>query len=388
MTVYRVLYYSWNEVTFHDCVESMCKLGYTVDVVTGKIQDYDMDEIFMEKLKKYCTVQKYDCIFSFNYFPVISRVATDCQLRYISWIFDSPHLTLDSVTLSNECNAVFLFDYFLFEMYRKKGVQTVFYMPLAYNQLRLERTISSLTPHYEHDITFLGRLYDDKYNFFDQINYLPPYLKGYMQAIIDAQQLIYGLDLCSLLFDHKKCEEMAKYVQVDMGDQFVDYRDELFRNMIRKKITVMERRNILSVIGKKYSVDLYAPQRPDKLPVSYKGYADYIKQMPTIFYTSKINLNITLRSILSGIPLRVIDILGSNGFVLTNYQSEFSEYFVNGEDLVWYESKEDMMDKISFYLVHDRERERIAHNGNVKVQQCFSYVDLLKKIFYIARPIS
>lgn len=381
MKKYKILYYTWNEYTFQDCVQSIEQLGHDVDIITGSIQNYDTDEEFMQKIKQQYALQKYDCIFTFNYFPLISRIAADCHTKYISWVFDSPHLTLDSVTLSNNCNAVFLFDYFLYEKYKSKGIATVFYMPLAYNQPRLEKKVCSIKRHYDHDITFLGKLYDDEYDFFDQIHYLPPYLNGYIHAIIDAQQLVYGFDLCSLLFDHEKCEEMAEYVHVDMGDQFTDYRDDIFRNMIRKKITVTERRQILSMIGQKYSVDLYAPKKPEHLPVNYKGYADYNCQMPDIFYTSRINLNITLRSILSGIPLRVIDILGAHGFLLTNYQAELPEYFTNGEDLVWYESREDMLEKISFYLVHDSERNRIAQNGNKKVQQNFSYSNILPKIF-------
>lgn len=384
MKAYNILYYTWHEYTYPDCTESLCRLGCTVDAVSGDIQDYDRDETFIAQMKKFCSAKKYDCIFTFNYFPVISRAAAECQIRYISWVFDSPHMTLDSVTLSNDCNAVFLFDYLLYEKYHNKGIQTVYYMPLGYNQPRLEQKISSFSPHYEHEVTFLGNLYDNEYNFFDQINYIPPYLKGYIQAIIDTQQFIYGLDFCHLLFDDEKCEEMAKYVQVDMGGQFIDYRNELFRNMIRKKITIIERRQLLSMIGQKYSVDLYSSKDPEDLPVNFKGYADYTNQMPEIFYTSKINLNITLRSILSGISLRVIDILGSHGFLLTNYQQELPEYFVNGEDLVWYESREDLMDKISFYLAHENERERIARNGNLKVQKYFSYTELLQKIFGIA----
>lgn len=384
MTTHKILYYTWAEYTFQDCTKAMLSLGFTVDVISGKIKNYDIDEIFMEQLKKYCTAQPYDCIFTFNYFPVISRVAADCRIRYISWIFDSPHVTLDSVTLSNDCNTVFLFDYLLYEKYRKKGIRTVYHMPLAYHKPRLEKFVQSLQLQYEHDITFLGTLYDDAYDFFNQINYLPPYLDGYIHAVMDAQQMIYGLDLCDSLFGHEKCREMAKYVKVDLGDQFIDYHDDLFRNMIRKKITVMERRKVLDMIGQTYQVDLYAPKEPVSLPVNYKGYAGYIYQMPKIFYTSKINLNITLRSILSGIPLRVIDILGSHGFLLTNYQMEFTQYFQNGEDIVWYESNEDMMDKISFYLSHDSERERIAHNGNLKAQKYFTYERLLPEIFDIA----
>lgn len=384
MTVKRILYYTWHEITYHDCIESMCQLGYTVDVATGSFLDYDMDEEFLSKFISCCKAHAYDCIFTFNYFPIISRAAVQCQLKYIAWVYDSPHPTLDSVTLANDYNAVFLFDYLLYEKYRKKGIQTVYYMPLAYNPYRLDQAIRNIPPHYEHDITFLGTLYEDAYNFYDQINYLPPYLEGYIRAIIDAQQLIFGLDLCSLLFDHGKCEEMAKYVRIDMGKQYSDYRDDLFRDMIRKKVTVIERKNTLSIIAQKYTVDLYSPKKPENLSVNYKGYADYTNQMPQIFYTSKINLNITLRSILSGIPLRVIDILGAHGFLLTNYQAELSEYFVNGEDLVWYESMEDMMDKISFFLTHDSERERIASNGSFKVQKYFSYTELLQKIFQMA----
>ncbi len=384
MITYKILYYTWDEYTFQDCLAALRSLGHNVDVISDHIADYDFDEAFMASLKKRCSMNKYDFIFTFNYFPVIARIAADCQLQYISWIFDSPHLTLDSITLSNEFNSVFLFDHALYEKYCAKGMQTVHYMPLAYNQPRLEKIIGGLSANYQHDITFLGTLYDDKNDFFEQINYLPPYLDGFIHAIIDTQQLIFGMDLCDLLFNHEKCEEMAKYIQIDMGGQYIDYRDDLFRNMIRKKTTVIERRQLLSMIGQRYPVDLYAPKNPHDLPVTYKGYAEYTQQMPEIFYTSKINLNITLRSILSGIPLRIIDVLGAHGFLLTNYQPELSEYFENSEELVWFEDKEDLMDKIDFYLAHDKERQRIAEKGNLKVQQCFTYEKLLPKIFEIA----
>lgn len=383
-TNYHILYYSWDEYTYEDCIECMRQLGYTVDVITGSMKDYGVDEQFFSKIKNCCLTRHYDFIFSFNYFPLLSRAADDCQIRYISWVFDSPHLTLDSVTLPNTCNAVFLFDHYLYQKYREKGITTVHHMPLAYNRKRIENKINDIVPHYNHEITFLGKLYDDEFNFFEQIHYLPPKLEGYIQAIIDAQQFIYGLDFCDLLFDHEKCMEMAAHVQIDLGDQFFDHRDEIFRNMIRKKITVMERRQILDMIGQTYAVDLYSTKAPKQLPVNYQGYADYISQMPEIFYTSKINLNMTLRSIITGIPLRIIDILGSHGFLLTNYQAELTEYFTNGKDLVWYESREDLMDKIAYYLDHDNEREQIAIHGNEKVQKYFSYTELLPKLIYSA----
>ena len=45
----------------------------------------------------------------------------------------------------------------------------------------------------------------------------------------------------------------------------------------------------------------------------------------------------TIRNIRTGIPLRVWDILGAGGFLLTNFQVELPDYFENGKDIVYYE---------------------------------------------------
>ena len=44
-----------------------------------------------------------------------------------------------------------------------------------------------------------------------------------------------------------------------------------------------------------------------------------------------------------------------------------------GEDFVYYESKEDMIDKIGYYLSHEEEREAIARNGHDKVAAAHTY---------------
>lgn len=60
---------------------------------------------------------------------------------------------------------------------------------------------------------------------------------------------------------------------------------------------------------------------------------------------SKINLNFTIPNIKSGIPLRVWDVLGAGGFLLTNYQAEIPYYFKEGEDLVCFDGIDDLCEK-------------------------------------------
>lgn len=105
--------------------------------------------------------------------------------------------------------------------------------------------------------------------------------------------------------------------------------------------------------------------------------------MPKVFANSCINLNISLKAIRTGIPLRVIDIMGCGGFVLSNYQEEIMEYMHPGVDCEVYESLEDAFYKTEFYLKHDELRERMAEKGLEHVKREFTFEDRLKVLLNI-----
>lgn len=386
----RILYYTWNENPANDCISCMKDLGHDVTVFSHAIKDYSEDPVFAQLVhdKLFSSPSgegpSYDCIFSFNYFPVISSICEAEGLPYISWVYDSPHLTLESVTLSNKCNHIYLFDYALCEKYNSQGFTNVHHMPLAYYSKRIDSLTNSLSVGntFTHDISFIGNLYNDQYNFYDQINELPDFIKGYIDGIINAQLEICGGDIIETLFDPNLCREFAKYVNINMGNKFRECQNSIILDMIRKKATSIERPQLLSSLGNTFNVALYSGVRPDSLPVEYMGIAENSIQMPTVFATSKINLNISLRTIKTGIPLRVIDILGAGGFCLSNYQPEFDEYFSNGRDLVWYYDPMDMMEKAAYYLdpQNELERKTIARSGHEIAREIFSYEKLLPEV--------
>ncbi|MDE6615743.1 MAG: glycosyltransferase, partial [Lachnospiraceae bacterium] len=75
----------------------------------------------------------------------------------------------------------------------------------------------------------------------------------------------------------------------------------------------------------------------------------------------------------NGIPLRAMDIMGAGGFLLTNYQNDFARHFIDGEDFVSYSSREDLYNKIRYYLKHNDERRDIARNGCKSVRENHTY---------------
>ena len=85
----NILYYYWNENCKNDCVESMEQLGHTVKVWTHEIKNHSNDPAFTESINKTISSGAYDCIFSFNYFPLLSEAASKFDIPYFSWVYDS-----------------------------------------------------------------------------------------------------------------------------------------------------------------------------------------------------------------------------------------------------------------------------------------------------------
>ena len=102
--------------------------------------------------------------------------------------------------------------------------------------------------------------------------------------------------------------------------------------------------------------------------------------MNAVFRNSHLNLCPTLKSIASGIPLRALDIMGAGGVLFSNYQPELAESFVDGEDLIMYESIEDALDKADYYLKNKEGLAQIAQRAKEKARKKFSYDDRIKTI--------
>ena len=209
------------------------------------------------------------------------------------------------------------------------------------------------------------RLYDK----FQNINF---YAKGYLDGLIQAQLKVYGCNFLREMLTPEIVEEMQKIYPTDPNASTVLSAEAIYADyVLARQVTAIERQDILKrLAATKYRIDLYTYDAKKCINgVNNRGIADYYDEMPYVFMNSKINLNITLRSIRTGIPLRALDIMGCGGFLITNYQEEMGWYFKEGEDYVCYTDYEELMEKIDYYLKHDNERKRIAENGCQKVRE-------------------
>lgn len=384
----NILLYTWKSFMQPDMQAVLKNMGHSVTLFQSPIKDYLNDSVFEDLLRSYLQKGNYDFVFSFNYFPVISKVCSSVipSIKYVSWFYDSPGLNSYSKTITNPCNYIFHFDSHACNELRTLGASHVYYLPLAVNTNRLDDIVyeENDLQAFSSVISFVGSLYDGK-NFFDKINYLPPYLKGYLDGIMQAQKSVHGYNFLDEVLNDTIMSEIKKYVLYDMGNDLMLTDSFIFSSLfLGQKVTSMERIEILKLLSEFYPVDLYSDSQTTALPkVRNKGYADYIATMPKIFKLSKINLNISVRTIQSGIPLRIFDILGSGGFCITNYQEDLATCFEIGKDLVVYDSLEDLCEKVPYYLEHEDERLEIAGNGYEKVKNLHNFEERITTILEI-----
>ena len=377
----KILVYRWGSVCENIFIKALKMNGIAYAELSEKIKDYHADAEFALKIITAINREKADAVFSYDYFPIISSICEINNIPYISWIYDCPLHTAYSKTIINRMNHIFCFDAAFSEKIRKLGVEHIYHFPLAADPEIFEVIVSqekkdpSLQVKYKSDISFVGDLYNGEKNRIRHTK-LSDHTDGYIEGLIRAGSLVPGCYSAGCSMEERAAEEAAEKCGLLLSDAYTYSRQELLADAIGMEITARERTGLIEKLSDHHEVTLYTGSHiPEgwttNASIRINGYADYEKELPYIFRNSKINLNITSRTIESGIPQRIFDILACGGFCLTNYQPEIEKYFVDGEEIAIYFGERDLLEKAAYFLEHEEERRRIAEKGRNKVRECF-----------------
>lgn len=382
----KILFVDWNCYGGQDMKAALQGCGATLSFYPFSPRTDRNDAAFEADFSKAIRSFSPQFVFSFDYFPVISKVCNMLEVVYVSWVYDNPLVSLYSYTLANPWNRVFLFDRQEYLFFKNNGIHTVYYLPLAAAPGRLRSDASSpdIARKYRADISFVGSLYTEpKHQLYNRIRNLPDFTRGYLDGIMQAQKHIYGATLIEELLSEEVLSELRRACPCPPHPDGVETESYLYSNyFLLRHVTAMERTELIQEIARKYSLQLYTNDRTYTCPgCTNHGPVDYYLEAPYVFFHSKINLNITLRSIKSGIPLRAFDIMGSQGFLLTNYQDDFLDCFIPDEDFVYYTDTGNLLDKIEYYLSHEKERLEICRNGYEKILSHHTYENRIPVLF-------
>lgn len=367
-----------------DMTWALIEMGYNVTI----LEEHQLDPLnynlpAYESFKNKLQEQPYDYVISYLFIPRVSDICEELSVNYISWTYDSPLMSLFHPAVYNQHNYTFIFDHAQYEYFHKRGTPHTFYLPLGANLSRTGALNISAQDEasYSSDISFIGNLYENNtYN--NMIHLLPEHLSLELKAYLMK-------NLCNW-HGQKPWPQTSPAVTEFMEQNLhaggwnpweMDNPTYFGILVLSRKLAEMDRITVLNTLAEHFSVDLYTNSRCENLSGVHvhKG-VDYFTDMNKIFYLSKINLNITLPSIESGIPQRIFDIMGSGGFVLTNYQPEIERFFKVGEEIEVFHDLQELLDKTAFYLDHENERLSVAINGYKKVRESHTYIHRMTKL--------
>lgn len=386
----RILFIHSEQITLMGLAYSLMKMGHSVYIPQFKVTIWASREDEIELIEEELEEGHYDLVMTYDFCPSVSVACENNKVKYYAWVYDSPLLELYRDEATSPHNYISVFDKMQYERLNKLNrIPNLFYLPLAaevdvFGKIKITKKDEK---KYGSDISFVGRLYNNRgYNeLFDEKS---ADLKKEADKITQSCRCKW--DGKNGLFG-KASEQLIEHICTQKDDlawdvYHIDKRYYAESMKLVRRCNEIERVAILNKLAEKYTVTLYSDETPEDVlkNVIIKPWVDYWSEMPKVFYLSKINLNITSRSIESGIPQRVFDIMAVGGFVLTNYQSELEDFFEIGKDLEVYHDLDELLEKVEYYLNHEKERISIALNGYKKVKKSHnSLLRLTQSMEYI-----
>lgn len=366
----RVAVVYFAELQKEELVWSLLQAGFDAQLFDSNISIYSTDENDTHSFVKYIEENGIEAFITYDFCPALSDACEIRKVPYISWIYDCPHSTLYERSVTNEFNFIFSFDRNQAEKTLLLGGKHVYHQPLGTNMLRNSGTVIDQTAEekFACDVSFVGNIYPDELYRKIEERASDTTRHEYNTIMADTYGKWDGEDRI-----HKKLSEDAltelDRVYYGSGQKKVDSDTFFASQLISRTLAGRERIEMLERLAK-YGVQFFTGTRDVSIAgVTPRPTVDQLAELPQVYYLSRINLNITLHCITSGIPARVFEIMGVGGFVISNYQPEIEELFKIDKEIVVYRSFEELEEKVRYYLANERKRLEICINGYNAVKE-------------------
>lgn len=369
-----------------DIMMALGKMGYQAVLYDKKLHFSIINMEEAEALAGYIRENEITHVISMHLIYNVSVAAEMTDFKYLVIVWDAPYDKMFTRHGRAENCWFSVFDKVDAQRFLEAGFSHIMYQPLAVNPYDIQKWKKKgrLGGYYYNEVCFIGSLYDK--NAYDkELKQIPGIMKDYFDSIFeeaafcwDGENHVYG----------KTGNDILRYLEMAVPDfklnNVFDMEDtELFEDLyLVRKLGNIERIGVLNLLAEYFSVTLCTYDSPDVAKLKNVRVTPPVKAgeaFASVVSRSKINLNISLKGIRGGTPLRVMDIMAAGGFVLTNYCAETAELFEEDKEIVMFRTPEELVEKVAYYLEHADERTRIAAAGQKRVLADFTYEKFLKR---------
>jgi spore maturation protein CgeB len=312
-----------------------------------KVNRPKVTEALLRQIREAHTVKPIDLFFSYLYDACVVPEAVDkirsMGIQTINWYCNGSY----QLHLVSEISPHY--DWCLVpEKFRLKDYVAMGARPIYCQEAANPNIYKPYDMPVEFDVTFVGQAYGDR----------PLYIKHLLEQEIDVR--VWGWGWSNFSADAQYYRKLLSRA-VRIGRSLLTKRGRL---AMRQRLVNQLRHHLSSAPARVQSTRI-------PLPASILGSTLPDEQMIQLYSRSKINLGFsscgdthqTGERILQ-VRLRDFEVPMSGGFYMVEYMAELEEFFDIGKEIVCYIDKQDLADKIKYYLKHDDERERIREAGH------------------------
>lgn len=243
------------------------------------------------------------------------------------------------------------------------------FMPLAADQSQQ----GTFNPKFACDVSFVGGVINQTL----RRNQLQPDMTRYIQSLVGKK----------LIQRSKTMEELAALYPIAEGKRITINAD--VAHYLYWEANNFYRIQTLEALLD-YDLRIYGNEdweillQGSPLFERYKGKADPNTELPDIFASSKINLNIHSIQCQGSLNQRDFNAPLCGGFLLSDWVPAAGRYFHPGTEAVYYSDIDNLRRKIDYYLPREDERKVVIEAGKQRVQLYHTYknriVDLLQTL--------
>lgn len=283
----------------------------------------------LKQIKSANTHEKIDVFFSYFYSALCRREIIDeikkMGILTINWYCNAAHQFHLIEDLAPAYDYCLVPEKFRLEDYKRIGANPIYFQeaanPQIYKPLNLNKSL---------DVTFVGSKYGDRVEF---INHLT-----------------------------------SNSIHVNVFGSGWKYRPikDTIKKIFKPQQVVFPKKSKYLVTGNIVSdkdyVELYSKS---KINIGFSSCGDTHKSGERILQ----------------IRLRDFEAPMCGAFYITEYQPDIEEFFNVGKEIVCYYTKEDLVEKVKYYLNHDSEREKIAKAGYLRCLREHTWQQRFSKLF-------
>lgn len=357
----RVLVFEADYLMINDVISGARELGWSVSTISTQTKGVAKEQFVRDLLTKILSTRP-DFLLTINHFGfdeegILASLLDNFQIPVASWFVDHPLPILGGA----EANAVSSVQTFCFERtalpwLMSRGFEEPRFLPTASNRLNFhpERVDLERAKTLGSPLAFVGN------SWWTKAIVEPP--KMMRRA---AKKLLQRTAVNRRHLDENFDERLNEVLRGLPGDRS-QYRAAGVAFAMASMETRKRFARALLPLGLRIHGDPYWKKLVPGIDL--KPGLDPVLDLPPLFSGTAINVNVTAEQMPTALNLRVWDVPGVEGFLITDAQEDALEFFEEDVDMVLYRDLDEAKDKVKFYLDHPAKRQSIAKKGFERVE--------------------